>query len=79
VKRGTLRGGVRLFDAGLRRLSAFPVHCCGLDRTSMEQAALADREWAARVVAGEVGLARERAFPELLVVDETQMPPRVDW
>jgi predicted metal-dependent hydrolase len=79
VKRGTLRGGVRLFDAGLRRLAAFPAGCCGVDRGAVERAALADREWAARVVAGEVGLARERAFPKLIVVDETQMPPYAGW
>jgi predicted metal-dependent hydrolase len=79
VKRGTLRGGVRLFDAALRRLSAFPLDCCGLDRAAVEQAARADREWAARVVAGEADLAREQEFPRLLVVDETQMPPQSDW
>lgn len=35
VKRGTLRGAPRLFEAGMRRLSAFPANFCGLDRSAV--------------------------------------------
>jgi len=32
VKRGTLRGAPRLFEAGMRKLAPFPPGFCGLDR-----------------------------------------------
>ena len=32
VKRGTTRGAVRLFDAALGKLDAFPAVHCGIDR-----------------------------------------------
>jgi hypothetical protein len=79
VKRGTLRGGVRLFDAGLRRLAPFPPGCCGVDRNAVEQSAVTDREWAARVVAGSEPPSKERQFPKLQVVDEGLMPPYPNW
>ena len=39
VKRGTLRGAPRLFEAGLRRLASFPPNFCGVDRADVEAAA----------------------------------------
>ncbi|MBK5258250.1 MAG: DUF309 domain-containing protein [Thermoanaerobaculia bacterium] len=47
LKRGTFRGGVRLFDSALKRLEAFPPDHCGLDRIEVESAARKHREWAA--------------------------------
>jgi len=76
VQRGTFRGGVRLFDAALRRLSAFPQRFCGIDRTSAEAAARAHREWiAARQETGERLRADE--FPQL-IADDSPMP-RDPW
>src|SRR3954452_11396722 len=61
VKRGTHRGAVRLFDAALRRLSAFPVRWSGVDRGAAEEAARRHRE--------RVALSSEKVpqseFPEL--------------
>ena len=48
VKRGTTRGAVRLFDAALKRLEAFPDVHCGIDRRSAVAAARRDRERLAR-------------------------------
>lgn len=35
VKRGTLRGAPRLFEAGMRKLAPFPQDFCGLDRSQV--------------------------------------------
>jgi uncharacterized protein len=35
VKRGTLRGAPRLFEAGMAKLAPFPPGFCGLDRSSV--------------------------------------------
>ena len=35
VKRGTLRGAPRLFEAGLRKLAPFPPDFCGVDRSAI--------------------------------------------
>jgi predicted metal-dependent hydrolase len=72
VQRGTFRGAVRLFDAALRRLSAFPQRFCGIDRTAAEAAARRHREWiAARIESGERLPAGE--YPQL-APDESPMP-----
>ena len=77
VKRGTHRGAVRLFDAALRRLAAFPQQWSGIDRGAAEAAARRHRESVAasdeRVSAAE--------FPELVLLspDASPMPPRDDW
>src|SRR6478672_5007131 len=63
VKRGTTRGAVRLFDAALKRLEAFPVVHCGIDRSSAVAAAQRDRE---RLARGEAA----GDFPTLDVVAE---------
>jgi predicted metal-dependent hydrolase len=51
LQRGTFRGGVRLFDSGLRRLSPFAAMYCGVDRAAVENAARTHRIWAAELVA----------------------------
>lgn len=48
VQRGTFRGGVRLFDAALRRLAAFPAGYAGVDREEAVRAAAEHRERIAR-------------------------------
>jgi predicted metal-dependent hydrolase len=48
VQRGTFRGGVRLFDSALRRLSAFSPEYAGVDRAAVVAAALTHREIIAR-------------------------------
>jgi predicted metal-dependent hydrolase len=77
VKRGTHRGAVRLFEAALRRLSAFPRRWSGIDRGAAEEAARAHRE--------KVALSSEKVpadeFPELVLLstDESPIPPREVW
>jgi predicted metal-dependent hydrolase len=44
VQRGTFRGGVRLFDAALRKLDPFPSGYFGIDRGDVVKAAIAHRE-----------------------------------
>ena len=83
VKRGTLRGGVRLFDAALRRLEAFPDPCCGVARGGAEVAARGHREWAAaRLAAGEPDARLDAAeFPniELMDAEKSTLPPLDAW
>lgn len=70
VKRGTPRGAVRLFDAALKRLEAFPPVHCGIDRGSAVAAAQRDRERLARGdAAGD--------FPTLDVIGE--VPQLESW
>src|SRR5207237_1886042 len=64
VKRGTHRGAVRLFDASLRRLAAFPVRWSGIDRGAAEEAARRHREKVA--LSSEIVPAAE--FPELILL-----------
>ncbi|HUP48499.1 MAG TPA: DUF309 domain-containing protein [Thermoanaerobaculia bacterium] len=82
LRRGTFPGGVRLFDAALRRLSAFPELYCGLERGAAEAAARRHREWAAGVLeAGGSERLRETDYPKLLRAGENTppLPPSVRW
>ncbi|HEX8618074.1 MAG TPA: DUF309 domain-containing protein [Thermoanaerobaculia bacterium] len=57
VQRGTLRGGVRLFDAALKRLAAFAPDYSGVARDAAVTSALLHRERIARgerIEAGEL-------------------------
>jgi predicted metal-dependent hydrolase len=77
LKRGTFRGGVRLFDAGLSRLASFPNPHCGIDRAAVESAAREHREWAAAHLESTARLA-ESAYPKLTVVGKIA-PPIAKW
>ncbi len=55
VQRGTFRGGVRLFDAALRRLSDFPPDYANVARDAAVATALVHRERIARGDAIEPG------------------------
>ncbi|HEV8661384.1 MAG TPA: DUF309 domain-containing protein [Thermoanaerobaculia bacterium] len=82
LKRGTFRGGIRLFDAGLRRLSHFPDPFCGIDRSSVERAARAHRAWAADLVARDADARlRDDEYPKLKLVksNDAPMPPSSAW
>lgn len=80
LKRGTFRGGVRLFDSGLRRLSAFPANFCGIDRGPVERAAAGHRSWAAERLQRNETDARLAvdAYPKITVVGKL-VPPILDW
>ena len=80
LKRGTFRGGVRLFDAGLARLSNFPAATCGIDRSDVEHAAREHRDWAAHRIALDETAARlaPDAYPKLHVVGKLS-PPIETW
>jgi uncharacterized protein len=67
VKRGTLRGAPRLFEAGLRRLAPFPPNFCGVDRAEVEAAA--------RISGGQALLPVQ--FPKLIELEIA--PPSDDW
>jgi predicted metal-dependent hydrolase len=74
VKRGTFRGAIRLFEAGLRRLEAFPENFCDLDRTMVEHAARVQRENLLAAPPQEIG-----AWPELKLLSRKPAPPLVQW
>jgi len=73
VMRGTYRGAIRLFEAGLRRLEPFPAHYCDVDRSGVESAAQRDRESLARAQEPPVEL------PELILLTPKPAPPFVQW
>jgi uncharacterized protein len=83
VKRGTFRGAVRLFDAGLQKLRAFPTLYCGIDREAVERASAEHRAWAADLVArGADQRLTEPQYPKLEFVksiDQAPMPPTPSW
>ena len=83
VQRGTFRGAVRLFDAALRRLSAFPPDFCMLDRSAVEEAAQTHRAWTASVLDRDAMSERLGAgdYPALtlLAPRESDFAPRQDW
>jgi predicted metal-dependent hydrolase len=75
VQRGTFPGAVRLFEAALRRLDAFPLQFCGIDRTEAVEAARRHREW----ISGRIGSPERLSgaeFPRLLP-DESPMAREV--
>lgn len=80
IKRGTFPGGLRLFDAALEKLADFPQRWCGIDRTSLEEAARRHREWTATLLVQ--GAIEERLdaddFPKI-AADESPMPPFEHW
>jgi predicted metal-dependent hydrolase len=66
VKRGTLRGGVRLFDSALRRLAKFPEGYEGVATQEAVEAARLDRESAAGSLAAGAGIPfAPHAYPKL--------------
>jgi predicted metal-dependent hydrolase len=80
VKRGTYSGGLRLFDAALEKLQRFPKSWCGIDRTSVEEAARRHRHWVAALLARGGGEERLDAndFPKI-ATDESPIPPFEHW
>jgi predicted metal-dependent hydrolase len=80
VQRGTFPGGLRLFDAALKKLEGFPKRWCGIDRASTELAAHRHREWVADVLVRDARSERLDAndFPRL-VLDESPIPPFEHW
>jgi len=80
VKRGTYSGGLRLFDAALEKLERFPKSWCGIDRTSVEEAARRHRRWVAALLARGGGEERLDAndFPKI-ATDESPIPPFEHW
>lgn len=80
VQRGTFPGGLRLFDAALEKLSDFPKRFCGIDRTSVEDAARRHREWVATLLVQHATERRLDAkdFP-LIAGDDSPIPPFEDW
>ena len=73
VQRGTLRGAIRLFDAGLQKLAPFPSGYCDLDRGAVERAAAVHREMLLRDEASAI------EFPTLTLRTRTPAPPFVQW
>lgn len=83
VRRGTLPGGVRLFDAALRRLEAFPPQHCGIDRGEAVRVAALHRMRAAEALAAaSTGpVLRDDEYPKLhlLGANGPPMPPTNPW
>lgn len=77
VQRGTYRGGVRLFDSGLRRLRPFPNGYCGVDRRGVVAAAEGHR---ARFAESDPHRLRDDEYPQLNRVPSRDVaPPLVQW
>jgi uncharacterized protein len=74
VKRGTYSGAIRLFDAGLRRLSAFETLFCDLDRGPVEEASRAQR---AALLSG--ALSAPKNYPKLVLISAAPKPSREPW
>lgn len=80
ARRGTLPGAVRLFDAGLEKLSAFPPRWCGIDRTAVEAAARRHQTWAAEALRrGDAGARLDAGEWPRLDEDGSPMPPFECW
>lgn len=82
IQRGTLRGAARLFEAALKRLSAFPAGFGGVDRASAESAARGHQQWVAALVeADQAGELTDDDYPRMALLAErkTFSPPRQDW
>jgi len=79
VQRGTHSGAVRLFDAALRRLAAFPTDFSGVERGPAEEAARRHREQFAGADAS-VRL-EESQYPKLILcgAEKCTMPPLDPW
>ena len=77
MQRGTYRGGVRLFDSGLQRLSRFPENYCEIDRHAVVEAAQKHR---ARFAENASEPLREDEYPELILLSTGEIaPPLVQW
>jgi predicted metal-dependent hydrolase len=77
VQRGTYRGAPRLFAAGLRRLDAFPLIHCGLDRTEVDAAARRHQAW---LESGAQEPLDPDKYPKLRVSDEAAVAPNtLQW
>lgn len=82
VRRGTLRGAVRLFDAALRRLDSFPLRFCGIDRSRADEAARRHRSWAAaQITRDSADSLADSEYPALerLTTSDVFTPPRNPW
>jgi DUF309 family protein family protein len=77
IQRGTFRGAQRLFAAGLRRLDAFPLLHCGLDRTDVDDAARRHQAW---LESGPQEPLDSQQYPKLRVSDEAAVAPNpLQW
>lgn len=83
LRRGTLKGGVRLFDAALRRLEPFPLRHCGIDRSEAVHAAPLHRRRAEDALASGSAspVLLDDDYPKLRLLDaaESPMPPSDPW
>jgi len=88
VKRGTLRGAVRLFDAALARLAVFPLYYCGVDRLPLIEICLQHRQAVAEVLQASPPdqtswpeRVAEGSFPVIRLIEGStfHIPPSVDW
>lgn len=72
VQRGTIRGAVRLFDAGVLKLRNSPEGLCRVDVTSLIDKSLQHRAWAdsrLREAAGEATPSQESRMPPFPTID----------
>ena len=72
IQRGTYRGAPRLFAAALRRLEAFPMICCGVDRSEVDAAARRHWKWLEETPQSPLEADQ---YPRLHVPDEAAIAP----
>ncbi len=85
-KRGTLRGGVRLFEAAFEKLRDFPAGYCGVDREEAIERATSHRENLTRIVDQADAATRmfdppvqDSEFPKLTLIEEWQAQIPNNW
>jgi uncharacterized protein len=77
VQRGTYSGAPRLFAAGLKRLEAFPLICCGIDRTEVDAAARRHWNW---LESGPETPLEGSEYPKLRIPDASAVAPNsLQW
>lgn len=75
IQRRTYRGAPRLFAAALRRLEAFPLAWCGVDRAEVVSAARRHQKWLVSTGAAPSEPLREDDYPKLHVPDAAAVAP----
>lgn len=75
IQRRTYRGAPRLFAAALKRLEAFPLICCGVDRTEVDAAARRHKAWLDAASAAPEEPLDSREYPKLHVPDGAAIAP----
>lgn len=85
LKRGTLSGAARLFEAGLQKIAPFPALYCGIDRDALVTAASQHQSWTREQLNGGSSAAHgrlpESEYPTIRLTEDwtSRIPPSAEW